>query len=73
MIRSRCFSITTSDDILSTTVSIKNMRFKGAADSHSGVNIISPRALLRITKANLVKQQYFNCKYKLMVANKDNS
>jgi hypothetical protein len=47
------------------------MIFTGAADSHSGVNIISPRALQRITKANSVKLQYFNCKYKLMVANKD--
>ena len=71
MIRTQCFSVTANSSTPCTTVRINDMHFSGAADSHSGVNIISPRALKAINKRFNSILNYYKCKYRLVVANKD--
>lgn len=52
-------------------VRIVDMHFSGAADNHSGVNIISPRALEALVGRSTTIFNYYKCRYRLVVANKD--
>lgn len=61
MIRTQWFSVNTNSSTPCTTVRIKDTHFTGAAGSHSGVNIMSSRALERLANRTSSILKYYKC------------
>jgi len=69
MVRASCFKINTNTSTPTTALSVKTNTFTAAADGGAGVNIIHPRALQRLISSNNVELTFYDCKYRLIVAN----